>query len=57
MVKIAERAMEGFALASEPTTFMLGNFPPCRLDSLLALSGKLTMISETRAPMAPRFDI
>lgn len=39
MVKVAEKAMEGFALASEPNAFIVDNFPVCKSGSLLTLSG------------------
>ena len=42
MVKIAEQAMEGFALASEPNAFMVDNFPFCKPGFLSTLCGKLT---------------
>jgi len=42
MVRVAEQAMEGFALASEPNAFMVDNFPFCKLVFPSMLSGELT---------------
>jgi len=39
MVRIAEQALEGFTLASEPNEFIADNFPFCKLVFLSELSG------------------